>query len=301
MRHRLRSLRRPARSLRRAGSSLGVLALAACGTPPPTHFHSLMPTEIAARAARAGGERRRRPPRADPRAGAGRPAAVAGPARRRLDGRCSSRSAGPARCATSSSQALLEELIVGQGAIDARTQPGAGRRGDAVAIDVRRFDSLPGREARIEGSWTITGSDARSASRCEWLIREAAPGSFAGARRGASARRRPARRGDRSGARAHAARRSGSCPALDSPLASRAARPRAATGQGRRATLFCTVFTPRTFMAMLSAVLFSSGVLATPDSTTLPFAVSTLIAAASTVLSSTSRALTVVVIDASST
>jgi uncharacterized lipoprotein YmbA len=74
-------------------------------------------------------------------------------------------------------QALLEELIVGQGAIDARTDapPGAAAR---VAVDVRRFDSLPGREARIQGSWTIIGTDARSASRCEWLIREPAPGSF---------------------------------------------------------------------------------------------------------------------------
>jgi len=60
--------------------------------------------------------------------------------------------------------------------------------------------------------------------------------------------------------------------------------------------LFCTVFTPRTFIAMLSTVFFSSALRATPDSTTLPCAVSTWIASASTVLSSTSRALTVVVI-----
>ena len=62
-------------------------------------------------------------------------------------------------------QALLEELIVGQGAIDARTQPAPGAAPWRIAIDVRRFDSLPGREARIEGSWTITGSDARTPAR----------------------------------------------------------------------------------------------------------------------------------------
>src|SRR6476620_9662208 len=49
MRLRLHLFRRPARLLRRAGLVLGVLALVACGTPAPPHFHSLMPTEIAAR------------------------------------------------------------------------------------------------------------------------------------------------------------------------------------------------------------------------------------------------------------
>ena len=113
-------------------------------------------------------------------------------------------------------QALLEELIVGQGSIDARTQPAPGAAASRVAIDVRRFDSLPGREARIQGSWTITGSDARSNSRCEWLIRESASGSFpalAAAHRRAVVRLGAAigqalarmRRGEASG-----------CPALDS-------------------------------------------------------------------------------------
>src|SRR6476620_1597845 len=50
MRERSSSVRlRPARSLRRAAIALAVLALGACGTPPPTHFHSLMPLEVAAR------------------------------------------------------------------------------------------------------------------------------------------------------------------------------------------------------------------------------------------------------------
>ena len=77
--------------------------------------------------------------------------------------------------------ALLEELIAGHGMIDARTQPSPSPSPWRIAVDVRRFESLPGREARIEGSWTIQGSsNGRSAgSRCEWLLREPAPGPLA--------------------------------------------------------------------------------------------------------------------------
>ena len=77
--------------------------------------------------------------------------------------------------------ALLEELIVGHGMVDARTQPAPGTPPWRIAVDVRRFESLPGREARIEGSWTIQGGNAArgAGSRCEWLLREAAPGALA--------------------------------------------------------------------------------------------------------------------------
>jgi uncharacterized lipoprotein YmbA len=153
-----------------------VLALVACGTAAPPHFHSLMPTEIAARSgapAASGVVVRLEPIRM--------PAQVDQPQWLVQLGDDSmavleqERWASPLR--DEFQQALLEELIVGQGAIDARTQPAPGTVA-RVAIDVRRFDSLPGREARIQGSWTITGSDARSASRCEWLMREPASGSF---------------------------------------------------------------------------------------------------------------------------
>ena len=111
-------------------------------------------------------------------------------------------------------QALLEELIVGQGAIDARTQPAPGTVA-RVAVDVRRFDSLPGREARIQGSWTITGSDARNSSRCEWLIREAASGSFPAL--AAAHRRAVVRLGAAIGEALARLRRgeTAACPALD--------------------------------------------------------------------------------------
>ncbi len=52
-------------------------------------------------------------------------------------------------------EALLEQLASGYGAVDSRAAvagPGAPVR---IAVDVRRFESLPGREARSEGSWTL--------------------------------------------------------------------------------------------------------------------------------------------------
>jgi len=215
MRHRLRSIRRPARPWRRVGLLVGVLALAACGTPPPTRFHSLMPTDIAARPgapAASGVVVRLEPIRV--------PAQVDQPQWLVQLGDDSmavleqERWASPLR--DELQQALMEELIVGQGAIDARTQP-APTAVARVAIDVRRFDSLPGREARIQGSWTITGSDARNASRCEWLIREAAPGSFTAL---AAAHRRAVSRLGAAIGQALARMRRGeaaSCPAFDSP------------------------------------------------------------------------------------
>ena len=175
MRSRLHPLRRPARALR-AGLVLGVLVLVACGTPPPTHFHSLMPTEIAARSAApaaAGIVVRLDPIRVPAQVDQAQWLVQLGDESMAVLEQ--ERWASPLR--DELQQALLEELIVGQGAIDARTLPAPGAVA-RVAIDVRRFDSLPGREARMQGSWTITGSDARSASRCEWLIREPAPGSF---------------------------------------------------------------------------------------------------------------------------
>jgi uncharacterized lipoprotein YmbA len=83
-------------------------------------------------------------------------------------------------------QAVLETLIVGHGAVELRHLGGAapGAKPIRVDLDVRRFDSLPGREARIEGSWTIAamasaGASATAPGHCEWLIREAAPGALA--------------------------------------------------------------------------------------------------------------------------
>ena len=157
------------------------LALGACTAMPPTHFHSLMPDEVA------------------PRTGAAaRPAAtlaiVLEPVRvpaqadqpqwvvRLADGSLAvlEQERWASALPDEFRAALLEELIVGHGAIDARTQPAPATPPWRIAIDVRRFDSVPGREARIEGSWLIQGSGASRAvaSRCEWLLREPATASM---------------------------------------------------------------------------------------------------------------------------
>ncbi len=157
-----------------------LLALVACSTPPATRFYSLMPDEVA------------------PRDAASRPAAgtvfLLEPVRlpvqvdqpqwvvRLPDDSVAvlEQERWTTALRDEFQAALLEELIVGHGMIDARTQPAPGTPPWRIAVDVRRFDSLPGREARIEGSWTIQGSGGRgAASRCEWLLREPAPGPLA--------------------------------------------------------------------------------------------------------------------------
>ncbi len=99
------------------------LALIACGTPPVTHFHSLMPAEIGARATTpaASGivvvlEPIRVPAQVDqPQWLVQLPQGSAALLEQE-------RWASPLR--DEFRQALLEELIVGQGVVDARTQPG---------------------------------------------------------------------------------------------------------------------------------------------------------------------------------
>ena len=208
------------RALPRCAIVLGALALAACSAVPPTHFHTLMPGEVVSR------------PGNSASAPAGAAVIVLEPIRvpvqvdqpqwvvRLADDSVAvleqERWASP--LPDELREALLEELIVRYGMVDARTVPAPSAPPWRIAIDVRRFDSLPGREARIEGSWTITGgAGARAASRCEWLLREpAGPGmtALAEAHRRAVARLAgmiaaaivQARRGD-----------TPACPALDEP------------------------------------------------------------------------------------
>ena len=149
----------------------GVLALAACAAQAPTHFHSLMPLEVAPRAASA--------PSAPPLAVAVEPVRV--PAQvdqpqwvvRLPDGSLAvlEQERWASALPDEFRAALLEQLIVGHGAIDARTQPAPAAPPWRIALDVRRFDSVPGSEARIEGSWTIQGNRAGRpvASRCELI------------------------------------------------------------------------------------------------------------------------------------
>ena len=73
-------------------------------------------------------------------------------------------------------EALLEQLAAAYGAIEARSAVAGSGPPVRISLDVRRFDSLPGGEARIEGSWTLGSGASPPAVYCEWLIREAAPG-----------------------------------------------------------------------------------------------------------------------------
>ena len=83
-------------------------------------------------------------------------------------------------------QALLEALMVGYNAVEVHDlSAGSMNAPLRIGVDVRRFDSMPGREARIEGSWTIGPAGAAAAAakatvasasttRCDWLFRESA-------------------------------------------------------------------------------------------------------------------------------
>jgi hypothetical protein len=194
------------------------LALAACGTPSTTHFYSLMPSEVVPGAAGAASATRALPIVLEP---VRMPTQVDQPQWlvRLPDDSVAlleqERWASPLR--DEFRAALLEQLIVGYGVVDARTRPASEPAPWRITVDVRRFDSLPGVEARIEGSWAIDGrgGDRLAASRCEWLVREPASGPMSAL--AAAHRRAVARLGD---AIAAALARLGrgetpACPALD--------------------------------------------------------------------------------------
>lgn len=155
------------------------LALVACASGgPPVHLHTLMPSELAPRNGAAGPgsmpivlEPVRLPAQVD------QPQWLV----RLPDGALvaleQERWASPLR--DEFRQALLEELVARAGVVEGRSGAVGAAPAARVGIDVRRFDSLVGREARIEGSWTLLAGNAASpVARCEWLYREAAPGGM---------------------------------------------------------------------------------------------------------------------------
>jgi len=75
-------------------------------------------------------------------------------------------------------QALLELLGARFGVVEGRAPQAQAQAPLRVALELRRFDSVPGREARIEAQWTVSGASALPL-RCDVLLREAAPGSLA--------------------------------------------------------------------------------------------------------------------------
>ena len=226
MRRRPFDSRSARRGLRLALSATLLAAVAACSTTTPVvHLHSLMPGDAAsADAARA------RPSSVAPLA------VVLDPVRmpsqvdqpqwlvQLPDGSLASleqeRWASPLR--DEMRQAVLETLIVRHGAVELRHVAGAAARALRVDIDVRHFDSLPGREARMEGSWTIapvspSAMPSTTVAHCEWLIREPSAGSLAAL---AEAHRRAVSRLSDGVGTAMAAMRRGEppkCPAADGP------------------------------------------------------------------------------------
>jgi uncharacterized lipoprotein YmbA len=217
MRSRPTSDRRPERVRLRLALAAAAVVLGACGTPPPTHFYSLMPGEVVPRAGQGASPAVGLPIVLEP---VRMPTQVDQPQWlvRLPDDSVAvleqERWAGPLQ--DEFRAALLEQLIVGHGAIDARTQPSPAPAPWRITVDVRRFDSSPGIEARIEGSWLIQGGAGRApSSRCEWLLREPAPGPIGAV--AAAHRRAIARLADAiSAVLARLARgETPACPALD--------------------------------------------------------------------------------------
>ncbi|MEO8835506.1 MAG: PqiC family protein [Caldimonas sp.] len=220
--HRLPSSRTPSSVRSLAGVLVVMFALvaASCTSVTPVHVHTLMPAEIAAPGQAAAQSGRapltivlspiRLPAQVD------RPQWLVRLPDDSLAVLEQDRWASPLR--DELREAVLEELAVKYGVSEARgAAPGAAPPW-RVSIDVRRFDSLPGREARSEGSWLIRGADARTqVARCDWLIREPAPGTLDAL--AAAHRRAVLRLADAIGAalvrldRGEAA----SCPHTDSP------------------------------------------------------------------------------------
>ena len=183
-----RSWRCVARPLGIALAAAAAVAIAGCASQgPPVHLHSLMAIDVPARIATAAVIAT--PVLLDVRL----PAQVDQPQWlvRLPDGSLQSleqeRWAAPLH--DEIRQALLEQLAAAN-IVDARS--GVGGAAVRVVLDLRRFDSIPGREALLEGAWIIAPSAAGApAARCDFLYREPAAGpisTLAAAHRKAMAR-----------------------------------------------------------------------------------------------------------------
>ena len=168
MTHRTRSL--PAVAL------AALIALGACSTTaPPTRLHSLMPAEPTPREAAPGRgplyialEPIRIPTQVD------QPQWLVRLPDDSLASLEQERWASPLR--DELRQALLEQLGARFGVVEGRSAVPQAAAPVRVALELRRFDSVPGREARIEAGWTVSGTAA--SLRCSMLVRETAPGAM---------------------------------------------------------------------------------------------------------------------------
>lgn len=151
--------------------AMAVVTLAGCASTSVTHLHTLLPIDPPTRASNAATlppillDAVRVPAQVD------QPQWLI-----RLDDGSAvaleqERWAGPLRDEIHA--ALLERLVRHHGALDVRggASPPAYVR---VSVELRRFESAPGRLARIEGSWVLTPNRGGApALRCNWLIDEA--------------------------------------------------------------------------------------------------------------------------------
>ena len=167
----------------RLSACLWVGVLAACASAPLVRFHSLLPVDA---------------PERDAAAGAGfvvTLAPVAVPSQvdqpqwllRSADGSLTlleqERWASPLRSELRA--ALLDRWVSRWGATEALPAHAAGAASAAapsapfaptgwrVLVDVTRFESLPGREARLEGRWSVrTGAPGAAGLSCRFIARE---------------------------------------------------------------------------------------------------------------------------------
>jgi uncharacterized lipoprotein YmbA len=150
---------------------LAASLLAACSAPKPERFHSLLASELAAPAAPAGGQTIvvdvlpvSVPPLVD------QPQWVVRAADDTLQVLEQERWAAPLREELRS--ALVERLVARWAAVNAQTLPQPAASVWRVRLDLQRFESLPGREARIEGTWSLLPPRNASALVCRSTLRE---------------------------------------------------------------------------------------------------------------------------------
>ena len=164
----------PARGLAACLATTAML-MTACGTPPPTHWHSLLPAEPPA-ALRAPGTYAGQP-LPIVLAPIGLPAQVDQPQLllRLPDGSLTSleqeRWASPLRDELRA--ALLERLANRYDVVESRGEAPGSDAPLRVAVTLTRFDSVLGREALIEGSWLASKAVAGTPRwACRWIVRE---------------------------------------------------------------------------------------------------------------------------------
>ena len=135
-----------------------LLALGACSTsaPPPIRLHTLMPAEPTPREPAVAGrgplfvslEPIRLPAQVD------QPQWLVRLPDDSLASLEQERWASPLR--DELRQALLEQLAARFGVVEGRSSAPRAAAPLRVALELRRFDSVPGREARIESTWTVS-------------------------------------------------------------------------------------------------------------------------------------------------